>query len=95
MLMAGDSQCLGQSLAQAGRGALRSTDAIESMIGICREHAKNRKPWRDGQMATAGAPPACSKPANSSAAPTALCSCPPYAPHSSGMSPSRLSVAPS
>jgi putative transposase len=30
---------------------LRSTDAIESMIGICREHSKNVKRWRDGQMA--------------------------------------------
>jgi len=31
--------------------AIRSTNAIESMIGICREHAKNVKRWRDGQMA--------------------------------------------
>ncbi len=30
---------------------LRSTNAIESMIGICREHAKNVKRWRDGQLA--------------------------------------------
>ncbi len=30
---------------------LRSTNAIESMIGICREHAKNVKHWRDGKMA--------------------------------------------
>lgn len=30
---------------------LRSTNAIESMIEICREHAKNVKRWRDGQMA--------------------------------------------
>jgi len=30
---------------------LRSTNAIESMIGICREHAKNVKNWKDGQMA--------------------------------------------
>jgi len=30
---------------------LRSTNAIESMIGICREHSKNVKQWRDGQMA--------------------------------------------
>lgn len=26
---------------------LRSTNAIESMISICREHAKNVKRWRD------------------------------------------------
>jgi len=30
---------------------LRSTNAIESMIGICRNHARNVKHWRDGQMA--------------------------------------------
>jgi transposase-like protein len=30
---------------------LRSTNSIESMISICREHAKNVKRWRDGQMA--------------------------------------------
>jgi len=30
---------------------LRSTNAIESMISICREHARNVKRWRDGQMA--------------------------------------------
>ena len=30
---------------------LRSTNAIESMIGICREHSKNVKHWQDGRMA--------------------------------------------
>ncbi len=30
---------------------LRSTNAIESMISICREHASNVKCWRDGAMA--------------------------------------------
>jgi transposase-like protein len=29
----------------------RSTNAIESMISICRTHASNVKRWRDGQMA--------------------------------------------
>ncbi len=29
---------------------LRSTNAIESMIGICRNHARNVKRWRAGQM---------------------------------------------
>ena len=29
---------------------LRSTNAIESMIAICRDHATNVKRWRDGQM---------------------------------------------
>ena len=31
--------------------SLRSTNAIESMIGICRDHSRNVKRWRDGQMA--------------------------------------------
>jgi putative transposase len=30
---------------------LRSTNPIESMIEICREHSKNVKRWRDGTMA--------------------------------------------
>jgi putative transposase len=30
---------------------LRSTNAIESMISICRHHSRNVKHWRDGQMA--------------------------------------------
>jgi transposase-like protein len=30
---------------------LRSTNAIESMLSICREHAANVTRWRDGQMA--------------------------------------------
>jgi len=29
----------------------RSTNAIESMISICRHHSRNVKRWRDGQMA--------------------------------------------
>ena len=30
---------------------LRSTNAVESVISICRTHARNVKRWRDGQMA--------------------------------------------
>jgi putative transposase len=30
---------------------LRSTNAIESMISICRDHTRNVKRWRDGTMA--------------------------------------------
>jgi len=30
---------------------LRSTNVIESMISVCREHAAHVKRWRDGQMA--------------------------------------------
>jgi putative transposase len=29
---------------------LRSTNAVESMVAICRDHAANVKRWRDGQM---------------------------------------------
>jgi len=29
----------------------RSTNAVESMISICRDHSSNVKRWRDGQMA--------------------------------------------
>jgi transposase-like protein len=31
--------------------SLRSTNMIESMISICRDHSKNVKHWQDGQMA--------------------------------------------
>jgi hypothetical protein len=30
---------------------LRSANPVESMIGICREHSRNVKRWRDGTMA--------------------------------------------
>lgn len=30
---------------------LRSTNSIESMIETCRDHSRNVKRWRDGQMA--------------------------------------------
>ena len=30
---------------------LRSTNAVESMISICRDHSANVKRWRDGTMA--------------------------------------------
>jgi putative transposase len=33
---------------------LRSTNAVESMISICRTHARDVKRWRDGQMARHG-----------------------------------------
>lgn len=31
--------------------SLRSTNAVESMIEICRDHSRNVKNWRDGEMA--------------------------------------------
>ena len=50
----------------------RSTNAIESMISICRAHASNVKRWRDG---AALAPRACSRLASSSVGSTATCIC--------------------
>ena len=40
---------------------LRSTNSIESMISICRNHSTNVKNWHNGNMAYAGAPPAWSR----------------------------------
>ena len=31
--------------------SLRSTNCVESLIGICRDHSRNVKHWRNGQMA--------------------------------------------
>jgi putative transposase len=31
--------------------SLRSTNCVESLIGICRDHSRNVKRWRNGQMA--------------------------------------------
>ncbi len=50
---------------------LRSTNAIESMIEICRDHSTNVKRWRDGAMALRGAPPAWARRPSSSAGSTA------------------------
>jgi hypothetical protein len=68
---------------------LRSTNPIESMIEICREHSKNVKRWRDGTMALRWCAAGCSKPITSSAVSTATCTCRNSAPQSkltSGMS---------
>ena len=56
---------------------LRSTNPIESMIEICRDHSTNVKRWRDGQMALRWCAAGCSKPRNSSARSTASCTCRP------------------
>ncbi len=61
---------------------LRSTNAIESMISICRTHSANVKRWRDGQMALRWSPPAWSRLASSSAVSTATCTWPSSAPRS-------------
>ena len=45
---------------------LRSTNCIESMFSVCREHAANVKRWRDGQMALRWCAAGMSRPASSS-----------------------------
>ena len=52
---------------------LRSTNCIESMISVCREHAGNVKRWRDGQMALRWCAAGWSRPASSFAASTVTC----------------------
>ena len=70
---------------------LRSTNCIESMISVCREHAGNVKRWRDGQMALRRWPPGWSRPASNSAGSTVTCTCRHSAPRSSA-SPLNLSA---
>jgi transposase-like protein len=65
---------------------LRSTNAIESMISICREHASNVKRWRGGKWRCAGAPPAWSRQASNSGASTATYICQHSAPRSNARS---------
>jgi transposase-like protein len=65
---------------------LRSTNTIESMISVCREHSANVKRWRDGQMALRWCA-AWSRPASSSAVSTATCTYRHFVPHSNGPSP--------
>jgi hypothetical protein len=52
---------------------LRSTNAIESMIFVCREHAGNVKRWRDGQMALRWCAAGMIDAAGNSVASTATC----------------------
>ena len=53
----------------------RSTNAVESMISICRTHASNVKNWRDGTMALRWCAAGWSRPASSSVASTGTCTC--------------------
>jgi hypothetical protein len=59
---------------------LRSTNAIESMIEICRDHAANVKRWRDGQMVLRWSPPGWVRRPCSSVASMVACTCPPCGP---------------
>ena len=72
---------------------LRSTNSIESMISIARDHSTQREELAErATWRCAGAPPGWSRPASSSAASTATCTCPHSAPRSMRMSPPKLSV---
>jgi putative transposase len=66
---------------------LRSTNTIESMIEICRDHAANVKRCRTARWCCAGSPPVWARPASSSAGSTAICTCRRYAPRSTPPSP--------
>jgi putative transposase len=54
---------------------LRSTNTIESMIQICRDHASNVKHCRTGRWCCAGSPPAWARQPSSSGASTATYTC--------------------
>jgi putative transposase len=58
---------------------LRSTNSIESMIEICRDHAANVKRWQDGQMVLRWIAAGMVRRPSSSAASTATYTCPPCA----------------
>ncbi len=67
-------------------GTLRTTNPVESMIEICRDHSANVKRWRDGGMVLRWCA-AGTKPPNSSGRPTASCTYPLYAKPSTPTSP--------
>ena len=72
---------------------LRCTNSIESMISIARTHSPQREELAErAAWRCAGAPPGWSRPASSSAASTATCTCPRCAPPSTRMSPRKLSA---
>jgi putative transposase len=66
---------------------LRSTNAIESMISICRDSSRNVKTWRDGQMALRWCAAGMIEAGKQFPASTATCTCPRYAPRSNARSP--------
>jgi putative transposase len=68
---------------------LRSTNSVESMIAICRDHAAIVKRWRDGQMVLRWVAAGMGDAASSSAESTGTYTCPPSVPP--WMPPSSLS----
>ena len=71
---------------------LRSTNAIESMIWICRDHASNVKRWRDGQMALRWCAAGMVEASKQFRRVNGHLHLPPSAPRSNGMSPPKLSA---
>jgi hypothetical protein len=71
---------------------LRSTNSIESMIAICRDHAANVKRWQDGQMVLRWVAAGMGEVPSNSAASTATCTCQRSAPR--WRPPSSLSPPP-
>jgi hypothetical protein len=72
--------------------SLRSTNCVESMIGIARDHSANANAGAAGKWPCAGAPPAWSKLAPGSTESTATCTCGRRGQLSNGRSRPRISV---
>jgi len=72
---------------------LRSTNAMESMIGTAASTPRTSNAGVTDRWRCAGAPPACSRPVGSSAASTATCTYPPY-PSRSNKKPRSPSMPP-
>jgi putative transposase len=73
---------------------LRSTNAVESMISISRDHSRNVKRWRDGQMALRWCAAGMVEAGKQSAASTATSTCQPSAPPSPDRPAPELSPTP-
>src|SRR5829696_4467107 len=71
----------------------RSTNAVESMISSVATTPATSSAGETGRWRCAGALPACSRPASSSAGSTATCTCPHYATRSTGTSAPKQSPA--
>ena len=82
---------LGLGVAPTLARTLRSTNCVESMIGICRTHSRNVKRWRDGQMALRWCAAGMVEAGTSSAGSTATSVSEPCEPHSNGMSQPKTS----
>ena len=71
---------------------LRSTNCIESVSSICRNHLANVKNWQNGDMALRWCAAGLVEAGKQFRPSTATCTFQPCEPPSNGMSPSRVSV---